>query len=141
MKKFSRGLLRLVEFEEKVFGLEEEGEIIELFKFEFGWYIVRLDKYYFIFFFELLKFVLEKKVKDGDCFKVVISVISNKIKDKFGFIKGELFKEYFIFYLLDDVLKRSYYYDFIFFVVDKIIFIIGDKEVKFEDFVCYIEKK
>ena len=141
LKKFSRGSLRSVEFEEKAFSLEEEGEVTEPFKSEFGWHIVRLDKYHSIPPFESLKPELEKKVKDGDRSKIVISAISNKIKDKFGFTKGEPFKEYFVSYLPDDVLKRSYYYDSIPPVADKTIFTIGDKVVKFEDFARYIEKK
>ncbi len=141
LNRFSRGRLRSMIFEEKAFELKEAGEISEPFKSEFGWHIVRLEEIHEKASFEELKPSLEKRVKDGDRAKKVTSVIGSKIKEKYGFKKGEAFVDYFVEYLPEAVLKRRYRYDSLPPVVKKTLFTIGDQPFTFEEFARFIESR
>ena len=141
LNKFSRGRLRSMIFEDKAFELKEIGQISEPFKSEFGWHIVKLDEIHDKPTFEELKPDLEKRVKDGDRSKKVTSAISNKIKEKYGFTKGEPYADYFVEYLPVEVYTRQFRYDSVAPIADKTLFTIGEKRYSFEDFARFIEAR
>jgi peptidyl-prolyl cis-trans isomerase SurA len=141
MNKFSKGSLRSKIFESYAFGLTNVGDYTKPFKSEFGWHIVKLDEIHEKATFEELKPELEKRVKSGDRSKVVTSAISTKIKDRYGFSKGEPYQKYFEEYLPKEIYKRQYKYDSFPPVVNKTIFTVGDKKFTFEDFARYVEKR
>jgi peptidyl-prolyl cis-trans isomerase SurA len=141
LNRFSRGRLRSMVFEDKAFELKEIGDISEPFKSEFGWHLVKLEEIHEKPTFEELKPNLEKRVKDGDRSKKVTSAISNKIKEKYGFSKGEPYLEYFVDFLPDEVLQRRFRYDSVAPVANKTLFTIGKKPYSFEDFTRFIESK
>ena len=141
LNKFSRGRLRSMIFEDKAFELKEIGQISEPFKSEFGWHIVKLDEIHDKPTFEELKPDLEKRVKDGDRSKKVTSAISNKIKEKYGFTKGEPYADYFVEYLPVEVYTRQFRYDSVAPIADKTLFTIGEKRYSFEDFARFIESR
>ena len=141
LNKFSRGRLRSMIFEDKAFELKEIGQISEPFKSEFGWHIVKLDEIHDKPTFEELKPNLEKRVKDGDRSKKVTSAISNKIKEKYGFTKGEPYADYFVEYLPVEVYTRQFRYDSVAPIADKTLFTIGEKRYSFEDFARFIESR
>ena len=137
--KFSRGTLRSKVFESFAFSLKEPGEITKPFLSEFGWHIVRLDEIHPIPSFEESRETLEKRVREGDRSKIVTSAISNRIKQKYGFTRGEDYHDYFVSYLPDAVLKRKFTMDSVPPIADKTLFTIGDRVVKFEKLAQFIE--
>jgi peptidyl-prolyl cis-trans isomerase SurA len=139
LNRFSRGRLRSMIFENKAFELKEVGEISEPFKSEFGWHIVKLEQIHDKPTFEELKPNIEKRVKDGDRSKKVTSAISNKIKEKYGFEKGEPYVDYLVEFLPDEVLQRRFRFDSVAPIAAKTLFTIGKKKYSFEDFARYIE--
>ncbi len=141
LNKFGKGSLRSKIFESYAFGLTEVADYTKPFKSEFGWHIVKLDEIHKKATFEELKPSLEKRVKAGDRSKVVTSAISAKIKDRYGFSKGEPYQKYFEEYLPKEIFKRQYIYDSLPPVVKKTIFTVGDKKFDFEDFARYVEKR
>lgn len=138
---FSKGSLRSKLFEENAYSLKNIAEISKPFKSEFGWHIVRLEKVHTIPAFEEEREVLEKRVKEGNRSKLVTSVINKKIMDKYGFQKGESYLPYFETYVGDEVYDRKWEYKTIDEAEDKVLFVIGNQELRFDAFAQYIDER
>jgi peptidyl-prolyl cis-trans isomerase SurA len=138
LKAFTKGELRAPEFEDAAYALKNIGDISKPVKTDFGWHIIRLDEKLPEESFEQQKESLEKRVTEGDRSKIVTNAINNKIKEKYGFKKGESFLPYFDTYVTDDVLKRKWIMNPIPNDKEKTLFTIGDKKLGYTDFAKFI---
>ncbi len=138
LKAFTKGELRAPEFENAAYELKNIGDISKPVKTDFGWHIIRLDEKLPEESFEQQKESLEKRVTEGDRSKIVTNAINNKIKEKYGFKKGESFLPYFDTYVTDDVLKRKWIMNPIPNDMEKTLFTIGDKKLGYTDFAKFI---
>ncbi len=138
LNPFTKGDLRATEFEDAAYNLKNIGDISKPVKTDFGWHIIRLEEKLPVESFEQQKESLEKRVTEGDRSKIVTNAINNKIKEKYGFKKGESFLPYFDTYVTDDVLKRKWIMNPIPNDKEKVLFTIGDKELGYTDFAKFI---
>lgn len=138
LKPFSKGDLRAPEFENAAYELNNVGEISKPIKTDFGWHIIRLDEKLAMETFEAQREELEKKAGEGDRSKVVTNAINKKIKEKYGFKKGESYLPYFDTFVSDDVLGRGWARPPVPAEEDKVLFTIGDKEATFTEFATFI---
>lgn len=141
LQKFRKGALRAPEFEDAAFGLKNPGDIARPVKTKFGWHIIRLEEKHPIPSFEDEKATLEQKTKGGLRSKIVTSAVNNIIKEKYSYKKGEDYHPFFENYVTDDVLKRKWNYDTLTLAQDKILFTIGNKELRFNDFGSFISER
>ncbi len=138
LNPFTKGDLRATEFEDTAYDLKNIGDISKPVKTDFGWHIIRLDEKMPVETFEKQKESLEKRVTEGDRSKIVTNAINNKIKEKYGFKKGESFLPYFDTYVTDDVLKRKWIMNPIPNDKEKTLFTIGDKMFGYTDFAKFV---
>ncbi|SRX55545.1 peptidylprolyl isomerase [Aequorivita sp. CIP111184] len=138
LNPFTKGDLRATEFEDAAYNLKNVGDISKPVKTTFGWHIIRLDERLPVETFDSQKESLEKRVTEGDRSKIVTNAINNKIKEKYGFKKGESFLPYFDTYVTDDVLKRKWTMSPIPNNEEKTLFTIGDKKLGYTDFANFI---
>lgn len=141
LKPFSKGELRAPEFEEAAYQLKNVGDVSKPVKTDFGWHIVRLDERVPNPTFDEQKVGLEKRVKQGDRGKVVVNTVNKKIKDRYGYKKGEEFMPFFMTYVSDSVLTRKWKMKPIPAAQDKTLFTIGKETVKFSDFAKFVEER
>ncbi len=141
LRPFGKGKLRAPKFEEEAFKLKKEGELSQPIQSKFGWHIIRLDKIHPIKSFEEEQIELEKQVSRGDRSKIITQTVTHRIKQKFGFTKGEDFAPFFNSYVTDSVLNRKWKYTPIPDAQNKTLFTIGSKTVTFRDFAKFIEGK
>ncbi len=141
LKPFTKGDLRAPEFEDAAYALKNPGDLSKPIKTDFGWHIIRLNEKLPMETFDQQREELEKKVNEGDRSKIVTSAINKKIKDKYGFKKGESYLPFFDTYLGDDILKRRWVMTPISADEDKILFTVGEKKSTFSDFAKYIEER
>ena len=139
LRAFTKGDLRAPEFENMAYELKSAGDISKPIKTDFGWHIIRLDEKLPQPTFQEQKEMFEKRVKQGDRAKVVVNTVNNRIKDKYGYKKGEDYLTFFETYVTDTVLSRQWKKTPIPTNFDKTLFTIGQKDVKFSDFANYIE--
>ncbi len=141
LNPFSRGDLRSPEFEEAAYQLKNPGDLSKPIKSEFGWHIIRLDEKLPEETFEQQKTMLEKKVSEGDRSKIVTNAVNKKIKEKYGFKKGENYLPFFETYVSDDVLSRKWVMDTLKGAQNKTLFTVGKHEVHFSDFANFISDR
>ena len=141
LKPFTKGELRAPEFENAAYALTNPGDLSKPVKTDFGWHIIRLEEKLPKETFDQQKEELEKKVNEGDRSKIVTSTTNKKIKEKYGFKKGDSYLPFFDTYLGDDILKRRWVMTPISANEDKVLFTIGDKKATFTDFAKYIEER
>jgi len=138
LRPFNRNEIRSKLFADTIFEIKEVGSVTKPFKSEFGWHIVRLDTIHENPTFEEVKGELERKVKDGSRSKIVTAAVTNQIKEKYGFKKGEPYKEFFNSYVNDSILRRQWTREAVPEKDNKVLFTIGDRELFFEDFAAYM---
>lgn len=138
LNKFSKGDLRSLEFENAAYSLINEGDYTKPFKSEFGWHIVRLDEKFKTTSFEEEKEMLEKKAAEGGRSKIVTNAVNQKIKDKYGFKKGENYIPFFQSFVTDSILKRKWVFDTLTPTQNKVLFTIGDRPRMFADFANFL---
>jgi len=138
LSKFTKGDLRSEKFEEAAYEIQEVGEVSKPVKTNFGWHIIRLDEKHGLGTFEEKKESLVKRVQDANRLKIVTHKVNNKIKDKYGYVLNEDYKDFFENYLTDDVLQRKWEYDSLAPDQNKRLFTIGDKELTYSDLASYI---
>lgn len=141
LNPFTKGDLRAAEFEDAAYELKNVGDISKPVKTDFGWHIIRLDEKLPAESFDQQKESLEKKVTEGDRSKIVTNAINNKIKEKYGFKKGESFLPYFDTYVDNEVLKRKWTMTPIPSTEDKTLFTIGNKKLGYTDFANFISTR
>ena len=108
LSPFSRGQISAAEFEDMAFSLENDGDVSEPFKTQYGWHIVKLYGKKPVPSFEELKPELEEKVKRDSRSKLIDDALITKLKDQYDIElpKGAL--DYFTSILNDDYLKRTW---------------------------------
>lgn len=108
LSAFSRGQISAPEFENVAFSLENDGDVSEPFKTQYGWHIVKLYGKKPVPPFEELKPELEQKVTRDSRSKLIDEALVSKLKDqyKIELPKGTL--EYFTSILNNDYLKRTW---------------------------------
>ena len=141
LNPFTKGDLRAAEFENAAYELKNVGDMSKPIKTDFGWHIIRLDEKLPAESFDQQKEQLEKKVTEGDRSKIVTTAINNKIKEKYGFKKGESFLPYFDTYVDNEVLKRKWVMTPIPTNEEKTLFTIGDKKLGYTDFANFISAR
>ena len=141
LNPFTKGDLRAAEFEDAAYELKNVGDISKPVKTDFGWHIIRFDEKLSAESFDQQKESLEKKVTEGDRSKIVTNAINNKIKEKYGFKKGESFLPYFDTYVDNEVLKRKWTMTPIPSTEDKTLFTIGNKKLGYTDFANFISTR
>jgi len=138
LQKFRRGDLRASEFEDAAYTLKNVGDISEPVKTKFGWHLIRLEEKHMASSYEDEKEFLEQKVKVGLRSKIVTSALNNKIKEKFKYKKVGDYLPFFESYLTDEVFKRAWNYDTIPANNDAVLFTIGKKQLRYNDFAKFI---
>lgn len=140
LRPFSKSEIRYELFANAIFSMNEIGQVTKPFKSELGWHIVRLDKIHDNPSFEEVKPELERRVKDGARSKIVTAAVTNQIKEKYGFKKGEAYAPFFTTYVNDSLLRRKWVKKEIAAKENKLLFTIGDRNVTFDDFTSYIDE-
>ncbi|MBL4662462.1 MAG: peptidylprolyl isomerase [Flavobacteriaceae bacterium] len=141
LRKFSKGDLRSSSFEEAAYKLENLGDMTEPVLSDFGWHIIRLDEKHSLPTYKEKKDMLERRVKEGSRSKIVTNAVNKKIREKYGYIKGESYSPYFDTYVATEVLGRRWKMDTIPASEDKRMFNIGDHKVFFKDFAKYVSER
>ena len=141
LRVFRRGDLRAPEFENAVYSLEKTGDIAGPIKTDFGWHIIRLEQKIPLPTYEEEFPTLEEKVKGGIRSKIVTTALSNKIKEKYTFKTGTSHRPFFDTYVTEDFTKRLWKYDTIPASQDAILFTIGTREVRFNDFAQFLVER
>jgi len=141
IKTFGPGDLRAPLFEDAAYSIKEEGEILKPIKSSFGWHIIRLNNMYSIPNFEESKVEIERKVTSGARIRVVTQATNNKIMSEYGYKEGVSYSPYFNEYVSDSVFKKKWIYIAIPANEDKILFTIGDLEVRYNHFAKFISEK
>ena len=141
IRRFSKGDLRSESFETAAYSLANLGDISEPVMSDFGWHIIRLEEKHPLPTYEERREMLEKRVKEGSRSKIVTNAVNKKIKEKFGFVKGESYSPFFENYVGDEVVGRRWGYDTIPTSEDKRMFTIGSRDLYYNDFATYIYKR
>ncbi len=141
IKTFGPGDLRAPLFENAAYSIKDDGEILKPIESSFGWHIIRLNEIFPIPTFEELKQEIEKKVTSGARIRVVTQATNNKIKLEYGYQEGEGYSPYFYEYVSDSIFKKKWKYTPIPEAQDKVLFTIGDLEVRYNDFAKFIFNK
>ncbi|MDC7996279.1 peptidylprolyl isomerase [Altibacter sp. HG106] len=141
LRPFSRGDLRAEAFEEAAYALENPGDLTGPVRSRVGWHIIRLEERLDRVPFETQKEDLEKRVSQGDRAKRVTATITNNIKDKYGFAKGEQYIPFFTELVNDSLQKRKWTFEGIDASEDALLFTIGKKQYRYSDFARFIEDK
>lgn len=108
LKPFSSGQLRVPEFEEAAFALQNRGDISEPIKTNFGWHIIKLEKAQPVGAFEEIKPELEQKVKRDSRSKLIEEALIKKLKEKYGISSKTPDLSYFTSLLNADFYKRTW---------------------------------
>ena len=108
LKPFSSGQLRAKEFEDVAFNLENEGDISEPFKTDYGWHIVKLHQKKPVPNFEAMKPELVEKVKRDTRSKLIDDALVSKLKSKYNISDKRPNLDYFISILNEDYFKRTW---------------------------------
>lgn len=138
LKLFGRGDLRAPEFEEAVYNLKNPGDLSEPVKTDFGWHLIKLQKKIPVPTFEEDYPTLVERVKSGARSKIVTTALSNKIKEKYTFKKENSHRPFFDTYITEDYVKKQWKYDTITAEQDAVLFTIGNKTLRFNDFAQYL---
>ncbi len=141
LKVFRRGDLRAIEFEDAVYGLQKPGDIAGPIKTDFGWHIIRLEQKFPVPTYEDEFPKLEERVKGGIRSKIVTTALSNKIKEKYTFKNGTSHRPFFDTYVTEDFTKRLWKYDTIPASHDEVLFTIGNRDVRFNDFAQFLVER
>ncbi len=141
IKTFGPGGLRAPLFENAAYSIKEEGEILKPIESSFGWHIIRLNKIYTIPSFEESKVDIEKKVTSGSRVRVVTQATNNKIMSEYGYQEGVSYSPFFNEYVSDSIFKKKWKYTPIPADQDKVLFTIGEQEIRYNDFAIFIFKK
>lgn len=141
IKVFGTGDLRAPIFEDAAYSIAKEGEILAPIESSFGWHIIRLNKIIKPLTFEEIKPDLESKVNGGSRAKVVIQAVNNKIKTKYGYQEGESYLPYFNEFVTDSVLSKKWVYSTVPENDNSILFTIGDRAIKYDDFANFISNQ
>ncbi len=141
IKTFGSGNLRAPLFEAAAYSIAEEGTILAPIESSFGWHIIRLNNKILPLSFEEQKSEIEKKVNSGARARIVTQAVNNKIKAKYGYQEGVSYLPYFANYVSDSVFKRKWIYKPIPMNQDKVLYTIGDRDITFNDFAQFIERK
>ena len=137
LNPFSRGQLRVDEFEDVAFNLKNIDEVSKPFKTDFGWHIVKLHKIKHVPSFETYKPELIEKVKRDTRSKLIDDALIKKLKEKYNISNTKPNLDYFV-----SILNADYYIgkwklpvDFKGKVhLDK----IGSKQFNYNDFAVYL---
>jgi len=141
IKTFEKGNLKAPLFEEEAYKLTEKGEMSKPVKSSFGWHIIKLNERFTNPTFEEIKEELERKVNNGARARVVTQAVNDKIKSSYGYKEGTGILPFFKNYVSDSILVKKYVYAPIPSNEDNILFTIGDREVRFNEFAKFIEKQ
>ena len=138
LRPFGKGEIKAKKFEEVVFKMKTIGEVTKPIKSEVGWHIVRLDSIHTASSFEKEKEAMATRVKNSARNKIVKANVKKVIKEKYGFMQGAPYLEYFKSYVSEDLLKKVWKYEPIPETDNSLLFTIGDKEVYRAQLAKYI---
>lgn len=140
LKDFNRGDLRAPGFEEAAYQLDKPGDLSKPVKSQYGWHIIRLEKKYEPETLEEKRVELERRVNDGIRSKKVTSAINNQIKDKYGFKRGNDIS-FFYDFVSDSILVKKWSYESLGASENKLLFKIGDSEIRYNDFAEFLVER
>jgi len=138
MKPFSRGELRVPEFEDVAYAMKTIGEISEPIQTPFGWHIIRLDQTFPLPTLEEDRVRLTTKVKDGERATMVNKAVIDQIKERVGFEEGPAYIDYFMDLVGEEVLDRKWVLDSTAKGLDETLFIAGDTKYIYADLARYL---
>lgn len=133
LSPFKSGQLGSEIFESKAFGLQNNGDVSEPFKTEYGWHIVKRIAIAPIENFEDVKASLEARVKRDSRSKLINDATVNELKNSYKILHNQEAKAYFEGVITNDFFARSWELpeDF---VNDKTVFSINSKTFTYQDF-------
>jgi len=133
LSPFKSGQLSSEIFESKAFGLENNGDVSEPFKTEYGWHIVKRLELKPVQDFEDLKVSLEAKVKRDSRSKLINTAMVNELKKTYEISYNPEAKAYFESLVTNEFFTRSWRLpeDF---QKDKTLFSINNRPFTYNDF-------
>jgi peptidyl-prolyl cis-trans isomerase SurA len=133
LSPFKSGQLSSIVFEDKAFGLKNNGDVSAPFKTEYGWHIVKRIDLKPIQDFKDLKTYLEAKVKRDSRSKLINTAMVNELKKRYQISYSEEAKAYFKSLITNEFFTRSWKLPEAF-DKDKTIFTINTKTFTYNDF-------
>lgn len=138
MRPFTRGELRVPEFEDRAYALEEPGAISQPIESPFGWHIIRLDQKIPLPSLEEDRNRLTSKVKNGERATIVKKAVNEQIKDRVGFESDPDYMDYFMSLVGDEVIDRKWVLDSTASGLDKTLFTAGKLSATYGDLANYL---
>jgi len=134
---FKSGQLRSVEFEDMAFSLNNNNDISQPFKTNYGWHIAKLYNKTPLASFEKMKFDLEAKVRKDPRSKLINTAMLTTLKKKYNIEDSNEELTYFESIINDEFFTRSWTIpDSL--VKDKSFLKIGSKQFTYNDFAIFL---
>jgi len=140
LNAFTGGQLRSKEFEDVAFSLENEGDLSEPFRTDYGWHIIKLIKKEGTQPFEAVESELRNKVRRDSRSKLIQSAMTDKLVDQYDVKPDEEALTYFESVINEDYSKRAWEIPSDM-KSERIFLKIKDTTLTYNDFAQHLVKK
>ncbi|MGB1231881.1 MAG: peptidylprolyl isomerase [Winogradskyella sp.] len=138
IRPFKMGQLSASEFETAAFALQNDGDVTQPFKTQFGWHIVKRIQLKPMESFEILKPTLATKVKRDSRSKLINEAMVNELKKRYTITYNPKAKAYFESILSKDFFSGTWKF------IDKLktnenVFTINNKAFTYKEFGLHLQ--